>query len=164
MIVADETRQKSVAFKLMRKLTARERLFELAAATVRFSRGDPRLEALKAYLQAWAAQSEPVTLVAGAPGQVSYADLMRGTPSWEVDDDHRVDASIRKAIDEAIYEITARFPLARSCLMVRYLNLAGPAVYRHGRLHHLTRNEIEDVADAAEVALVPVVVRRGVVL
>ena len=158
--MAEDT--KSGAVKLMRKLVSRERLFELAAAPGQEK--DPELAALKSYLADWAKRSEPLAIVSGLPGAVPYAGMMRGTPSWDVEEDLRVDESIRGEIDLAINEITPVIPLARPCLMVRYMNLAGPAVYRHGRLHQLFRNEIEDVADAAELALVPVVKRRGVFL
>lgn len=155
--------EKPIATKLLRKLTSRERLRVLADAPS--TERDPELAALKVYLAGWAALSEPAALGHGVPGQVPYADYMRPTASWDLEDkDTKLDASIRRAIDEGVLELTARIPLCRPVLMVRYMNIRGPAVYRSGRTYHLTRDEIEDIADQAERALVPVVKRRGVVL
>ena len=162
LTMTDDTMREALERRTWRKLAARERLTQLAAAPGQ--EADPELAGLKAYLADWAKRTEPRGIVSGLPASVPYANLMRGTPSWDLDEDRRVDESIRGEIDLAIDEITPRIPLCRPCLMVRYLNINGPAVYRHGRLHHLSRDEIEDVADAAERALVQVVKRRGVVL
>lgn len=123
------------------------------------------LDALRAYLPDWARLSEgSMSHGLAAPRAVPYLDLMRATPSWEANDDHRVDASIRGLIDESVYELSAKMPLCRAVLMCRYRNIRGPAVYRSGRLYELTRGEIEDLADASEIALVPIVRRKGVLL
>ena len=163
MIVADDSRKVALEIRTWRKLAARERLRELADAPP--AESDPELATLKCYLADWALLSEPVTLVRGAPGEVPYSDYMRATASWDLPgQDARLDASIRQAIDQAVYELTPRIPLCRAALMVRYMNRRGPAVYRSGWLQYLTRDEIEDLADESERALVPIVKRRGVYL
>lgn len=160
----DESPKKGVASaQLMRRLQGRARLMALAAEPSR--EVDPELARLKSYLSGWATGSEPRTLVKGAPGEVPYSDYMRPGLGWDIrEEDDRLDASIRRALDEAVDELSGALPLCRPCLMVRYMNLRGPAVYRHGRLHHLSRDEIEDLADESERRLVPIVKRRGVVL
>lgn len=163
LTVMDESEKNPVAIRLFRKLTARERLRELADAPS--AERDPELARLKYYLAGWAAQSEPATMGRGVPGQVPYADYMRPTASWDLEGEvDRLDASIRRAIDEAVLELSGKIPLCRPVLMTRYMNINGPAVYRSGRTYRLTRGEIEDIADEAEGALVPIVKHRGVVL
>lgn len=159
----ENTKTKAVQVRMMRRLQGRERLMALAEEPS--SEGDPELARLKSYLAGWAVASEPRTLTRGVPGEVPYSDYMRPGLGWDIrEEDDRLDASIRRAIDEAVSELSSAMPLCRSCLMVRYMNLRGPAVYRNNRLHQLSREEIEDLADAAERALVPIVKRRGVAL
>lgn len=145
------------------KLRGRDRLYALAAEPGH--EHNHELARLKRYLQGWAELSEPRTLGRGAPGEVPYSDYMRPACGWDfIEHDERLDPDIRRAIDMAVDELSATMALARPVLMVRYMNARGPAVYRHGRLHHLAAAEIEDLADEAERALIPLVKRRGVVL
>lgn len=117
------------------------------------------------YLPMWAAVAYGSAVGSGLPSQVPFADLMKGTPrefdeSGEPERDHWV----CNLMESAITEITPKIPLARAALCVRYLNARGPSVFRSGRLVHITLAEVEDLADAAERRLVPIVKRRGIPL
>ncbi len=117
------------------------------------------------YLPMWAAVAYGSAVGSGLPGQVPFADLMKGSArefdeSGEAERDHWV----CNLVEAAIMEITPKLPLARAALCVRYLNARGPSVFRSGRLVHITMAEVEDLADAAERRLVPIVKRRGIPL
>lgn len=128
---------------------------------------DEALDRLKRdYLPMWAAVSGGSSIGRGAPGEVPYADYMKGTMR-EFDDSgvEEPDHWVVNIIEAAILEISSVIPLARAALSVRYVMRAKtPAVYRSGRLQFLGPTEIDDLADQAELALVPVCRRRNLPL
>jgi len=117
------------------------------------------------YLPQWAAVAYGSAVGSGLPGQVPFADYMKGSVrQFDESGEGKPDHWVCNLIEAAIIEITPRLFLARAALCVRYLNARGPAVYRSGRLTYISQEEVEDLADEAERRLVPVVVRRGLPL
>lgn len=154
--------------RLFQKLQARERLRALLPVdAVELSQEARELVRLKRdYLPQWAAVGWGSAVGKGLPGEAPMVGFMRPTASWELEQRgwEEADAWACNLIESAINEITVRLPLARAALTVRYLNSNGPSVYRSGRLTQLSQAEIEDLCDAAERLLVPVVKRKGLPL
>ncbi len=122
------------------------------------------LERLKRdYLPMWAELAYGSAVGRGAPGEVPYVNYMRPGVSMG-DADEKPDPWVCNIVEASIDEITPKIPMARAALSVRYLNARGPSVYRSGRLYAYKSAEVEDLADAAELALVPVCKRRGLPL
>ena len=163
---AAEVQKEARARKLFRRLESRNRLEVLAAEQRSMSVDEVELARLKRdYLPVWAALARGSAVGKGLPTEAPLVDLMRPTASWELQEPcDNPDPWVANVIEAAIMELSGEMPLGRAALTVRYLNAEGPAVYRHGRLTHLTMGEVEDLADALELALVPEVKRRGLPL
>lgn len=116
------------------------------------------------YLPQWALLAYGSAVGRKAPGEVPYADYMRGSCSNGPEDGEDPDPWVCNVIEAAIEEITPMVPLARAALSVRYLNTRGPSVYRSGRVEQVAPGMLEDIADDAERRLVPVARRRGIPL
>ncbi len=128
---------------------------------------DDALQRLKRdYLPMWAAVASGSAVSRGVPGEVPYADYMKGTMrEFDETGEDEPDHWVCNIIEAAILEISPAIPLARAALSVRYVMRAKrPAVYRSGRLQFLDPAEIDDLADRAELALVPVCRRRNLPL
>lgn len=148
--------------KVFRRLNARARLSALADEGVPRTEEERELARLKHdYLPQWAMLDRWTKVGKGLPGKSTMVDLMRPTASWELQEpSNDIDPLVCSIINSALDEITPRLPMARAALGVRYMNAMGPAVYRSGRLYSFTQDEIEDLCDAAERLLVPVVKRK----
>lgn len=123
------------------------------------------LERLKRdYLPQWAALAYGSAVGRGFPTEVPYVDYMRASVSMgrsREEPDHWV----CNVINKAILEVTPKIPAALAALSARYVKGAqapDPKVFRSNRTGEaVALYWIDDVADAAEEALVPVCRRMG---
>lgn len=115
------------------------------------------------YLPQWAELAYGSAVGRGVPSEVPYVDYMRASAAGGIHADEP-DPWVCNIIEAGIDEITPKIPLARPALSVRYLNARGPSVYRSGRVEAIAPGTIEDIADQAEIALIPVCRRRGLPL
>lgn len=115
------------------------------------------------YLPMWAQLGRGSASGKGMPSEVPYVDYMKPSVSMGGADD-APDHWVCNIIEAGIMEITPKIPMARAALAVRYLNARGPKVFRSGRLIDVDLGLVEDYCDATELALVPVVKRRGLPL
>jgi len=123
------------------------------------------LERLKYfYLPMWSEWVRFSRVGRGLPSQVPYCDYMKPMMPDNFDSDERPDPWAVRIIDASVDEVGERVSLARAALGVRYLNAAGPSVYRSGRLVHLDLEHIEDICDEAERLMVAIVKRRNLPL
>lgn len=127
------------------------------------------LQNLKRHLQDYFAWDDRCKVGRGAPGGVPYADYMRGTvPASSFGLESEPDPWTCKLLDACVDEVSAlrrpSFSLARAALAVRYRSAGLPSVFRSGRLTGLELEEIENLADEVEIALVPIAKRRGLPL
>lgn len=116
------------------------------------------------YLPMWAATAYGAAVGRGAPGEVPYADYMKGSVrEFDYSGDER-DNWVCNLVEAGIEEIAPKIPFARAALSVRYVRGAQepPAVYRSGRTERAI--QLDDIADRAELALVPICRRRGLPL
>jgi hypothetical protein len=116
------------------------------------------------YLPQWAALAYGSAVGKGFPGEVPYVDYMKGGVSTGETIDEP-DNWVCNIIEKGIEELTPRIPMARAALSSRYVRGASeptPAVYRSMRTAEPTKLYwIDDIADLAEKALVPLCRRRG---
>lgn len=110
------------------------------------------------------------------PNAVPYLDSIRGTIDSHIegqDYQDRLDRWAREILDASIDDLLElpEGQLMRAALRVRYLNegvsrAAGfeVRVFRSGRLEHMTIMQADELADRAELALVPMVKRKGLPL
>jgi len=75
-----------------------------------------------------------------------------------------MDLPTKRPINKGELERLKYFYLPMWSEWVRYLNAAGPSVYRSGRLVHLDLEHIEDICDEAERLMVAIVKRRNLPL
>lgn len=165
----DEDRARvRAARRLLRRLEARTRLEQLAGAAAEVLVEQRELERLKYhYLPMWSAWCFLTRTTQGLPSQVPFTDYMKGSMREfdETSDELRIDGDTCRVIDQAVDELTGRGVVhARAVLAVRYLNAAGAAVYRSGRVTDIEPDQVDDLCDQAERALVPIVKRRGLLL
>jgi hypothetical protein len=133
-----------------------------------FRETDITVSRVKRYLQEWAEFERGASCNGdSAPDEVPYLDYM--VPSVDggrLDDDegYAPNPYVRKLVDAAIDDLTPSMPLARAVLAVRYMNARGPSVYRSGRLLTVPPAELDNMADTAELRLIPICRRRGLFL
>lgn len=156
---------------MLRLRRGAERLKRLLAEAMPSANANPELERLKVYLVQWAThQHNYRDGPKDAKGSV-LADFYksRGQTASEVLDAEGWAMSI---MDSAMDDLLA-LPdgaLMRATLRVRYLNEGiggggmGIRVFRNGRLAHLSMEEADRLADSGEIALIPIVKRKGLPL
>lgn len=160
-----------------RRAEGRERLRRLAEeGTPERTREQAALERLREYLVMWARNELSTRENHGAPESVPYLDRIKGTiDSYTTgqDYDERIDRWARETIETAIDNLL-ELPdggLMRAALRARYLNEGvsrdagfSVRVFRHKRIEHLSMLEADALADRAELALIPMLKRRGMSL
>lgn len=126
------------------------------------------LDRLRAYLSDWADWTRRYKVQTGLPSSVPYVDLMKasfssgfGTP---LEDYQTINTVAMRIIDASMSDLDAVVKNGRAALNWRYLNARGPAVYRSGRLPGLSMMELDAMADASELGLLPIVKRKGLLL
>lgn len=126
------------------------------------------LERLKYhYLPMWAEMRRRDSIERGLPSDAPLRDYMKPSvrefdETAGADPDRDACAIVDKAIDELVG--AGGFRLARAVLAVRYLNAAGAAVYRGGRVQNIEPQQVETLCDRAERLLVPITKRMGLPL
>lgn len=130
--------------------------------------GEEGLDRLRAYLSDWADWTRKYRVQTGLPNSVPYLDSMRASYSdsfgQPLDDYQTVNTVAMRIIDAAMTDLSQAMSHGPAALNWRYLNANGPAVYRSGRLPGLSMMELDALADAAELALLPIVKRKGLLL
>lgn len=126
------------------------------------------LERLKRdYLPMWAELAYGSAVGRKLPSEVPYVDYMKPGVSMGGADDEP-DHDVCNIINAGIDEITPKIPAALAALAARYVRGAkapAPEVFRSNRTGEPVKLYwIDDIADQAEVALVPVCKRRGLPL
>jgi hypothetical protein len=125
---------------------------------------ESELERLRDYLRDFATCHLNWSQERGYPRSVPYLAQMRPGVADSSELREGPDPFVMGVIDSCIQDLRKRIPEALPVLLVRYLNKDGPSVYRHGRLQNLTPEETDAIADRAELELVPMVKRKGVIL
>lgn len=123
------------------------------------------LQNLKRHLQDYFTWDDRCKVGRGAPSAVPYVNYIRGTvPGGSFDVEAEPDPWTCTLLDACIDELSGRMALARAALAVRYRSAGLPSVFRSGRLTQYEADEVENLADQAEIALVPIAKRRGLPL
>ncbi|OGT57543.1 MAG: hypothetical protein A3E01_08375 [Gammaproteobacteria bacterium RIFCSPHIGHO2_12_FULL_63_22] len=158
--------------RLFNRVRGRARLESLAAESTMKTREQLELERLKAYLLSWATRQADHGPKLGMT-RSSLSDYMK-TASPEASEllaqsDGWAMAVVDASIDDLIDKLDGA--MMRAALRVRYLNeglMPGAGikirVFRSGRLQDLSLMEADNLADRAEIALIPIVKRRGLPL
>lgn len=156
--------------KLLHKLKIRERLqgmLKAATANAPVTPAEIELARCRDYLDAWSLHQAMYRPRLGAPGSSSFApDQTSASTASEYYE--RSDAWAMEQVDAAVEEDLPGLPEGRAlwlALRMRWLNIrTGPRVFRSNRLTHLDPSEVDELADAAERALIPILKRRKVPL
>ena len=126
---------------------------------------EAKLDRLRCYLREWAECNARWQPVRGFPkaitaltdhmhaGVADSSDLRDGPNPW-----------VMTVIDTQLDNLCKRIPEARNVLLVRYLNAGGLSVFRAGRVCHLEQVCVDEIADRAELELIPMVEREGLPL
>lgn len=173
MTDSDQDQKARSAAKLFSKLQARERLKHLADNPEPKTREESELERLRAYLRMWSErQRDAYKAAGGADSCLAYYMKSQSPEASELLE--QSDGWAMTVIDASVDDLTgvgADGGMMRAALRVRWLNegLAPGSeikirVFRSGRLQALSLIEADALADRAEVALVPIVKRRGLPL
>jgi hypothetical protein len=126
---------------------------------------EAKLIRLQEYLRDWAMCGLHWSFERGLPRQVnSLVDNMQSAPSESGESRPGRYRFAMIVIDTCINDLCKRIPEASAVLLTRYLNRAGPAVFRHGRLSFLMLEEVNQIADRAELELIPMVERKNLLL
>ena len=126
---------------------------------------ESELERLREYLREWAECSERWRPTRGLPNAIHYlVDNMKAGVADSSDFRAGPNGWAMTVIDTQLENLAKRIPEAQAVLLVRYLNKAGPAVWRHGRLTHLDQYAVDQLADRVELELMPLVKREGLPL
>lgn len=151
--------------RLFRKLEQRNRLMGLAEREVAPKRLEQRkIEALKSYIDQWATWMQRDRSGLELPHSAPFVEQGR---SWEhsiLDPLDCPNVWAIKIVEAAMNELACHPEgmRMRHAIRVRWLNEHLDAkVFRSSRLHGW---ETDDLADAGEVALIPLVERRGLPL
>lgn len=156
---------------VLMRLRGAERLKQLAAESAP-STENPELARLKGYLVRWAHHQHAYRAGPERVGNSWLADYCksRGQTASELMDS---DGWAMSIIDAAIIDLSVQPDgvLMRAALRVRYLNEGITPqgelrirVFRHGRLEGMSVEEADRLADAGELALIPLVKRKGLPL
>lgn len=164
--MTDDQTKRAEETKLFRKLVARDRLMTMAAEAAQkpLTREAWELQRLKGYLHEWADFQERYRAYLGT-GRVCAFAAGNTNPIWEAME--YLEISQRQAMADvgAAIEDLSVLPdgiAMRAALRIRLLHEAvGAKVYRHGRLTELRPSEVEGLADRAELALIPMLKKKG---
>ena len=155
-----------------RRLKVRERLQQSAAESVPPTQEQRELQRLLVYLGDWAASEENVQPKLGTSGS-SLADYAKSSSPTMTQLLSSSNAWALGIIDASIADLLGMIDgtKMRAALRVRWLNegLVREAgiqirVFRSGRLTSMTMEEVDELADRAERALVPICKRKGLPL
>ena len=130
--------------------------------------GEDGLNRLRAYLSDWADWTRKYRVQIGLPNSVPYLTSMRASYpdsfGQPLDDYQTINTVAMRIIDVSMTDLSQAMPQGQAALNWRYLNANGPAVYRIGRLPGLSMIELDTIADDAELVLLPIVRRKGLLL
>jgi len=152
--------------KLFRKLSGRDRMQRMAAEAAHkpLSRADWEIQRLRGYLVDWAEWQANYRLYLGTGKVVGFAagstNKIWSASEYLEQSDNRAMADIGAAVEDL--SLLPDGTAMRAALRIRLLNEAvGAKVFRHGRLAPLNPSEVYGLADRAEVALIPMLKKKG---
>ena len=123
------------------------------------ARARTKLENLRYYLAEWRRWQEEWRPKLGAPGAVPYLDSMRPTPSSSGESpDERAEAWQVRVIEAAVKDLERAGGYGVDAIRWRWLGERVPGVWR------ANPNYLRDLADAAELALIPLCEKRNLLL
>ena len=135
------------------------------SAVLRESRA---IETLQHYLRAWARRCRawrPSEL--GYKNKTSIVNLMVPAVAWSSTEDEQaemdesedqISSHVMTSLDAEVESLPT---MLRAALKLHYLNEMGPDVWRHNRM---SKSEVLHLSARAESAMIPGLLRRGVVL
>lgn len=118
-----------------------------------------KLQKLCGHLRDWARWVRGWRPPLGFPTHVPYLHEMRPTVAPDSEDVTGPDPWVMQKVDECVCALKP--PILSHAIRIRYLNEIGPAVFRSGRAG---KDDIKQLANAAEIKLIPMVEEKGVVL
>lgn len=163
--MTDDTKR-AEEIKLFRKLSGRARMLAMAeeASTKPLSRAEWEIQRLRGYLEEWVEFQYSYAVYLGTGRVVAFA---QGTTDkiWSASEYLERSQSKAMADVSAAIEDISLLPdgtAMRAALRIRLLNESvGAKVYRHGRLAALRPSEVDGLADRAELALIPMLQKKG---
>lgn len=142
-------------------MATRERFHDLTT-------GDHDLDRLRAYLSDWIRWEGRFKTDLNIRNSASWVKFMKpSAPAWDAEatDAETFNVPAMQIIDQAMAVIHVDSPILELCLRWRYLNVNVQAhVFRLPRLRLFSTEQLDELADAAEKALLPIVRRKGLVL
>ena len=163
----DEKKKNTVT--TMRRLEGRNRLLALARDARESVTENPELERLKVYLLDWAVRQVPLTAARKDFSESCLAQYMKSDSPELSELLGASDAWAMEVIDASVSDLLTlpRGVEMHAALRARYLNEGfskatgmNIRVFRSGRLQYLTALEADVLADAAEIALIPITKKR----
>lgn len=132
---------------------------------------NPQIERLRGYLADWREWELRFRLDNGAPGSVPWARFMGARfAETEPTDAPTVNTEAMRIVDASIQELAGVMAGGREAIYWRYINQAvGATVFRAARLalpdgQPPSLETLDAMADAAELRLLPIARRRGLLL
>ena len=161
------------ALRQMRKIQEKERLRNLLLVARCGSVIDAEILRLHEYLYEWAHHQADYRLTNGARGESCLAKYMKSSSPTMSELLDKSNGWAMSVVDSSIDDLVELQDgmLMRSALRVRWLNEgvsrdAGVRVraFRSGRMQSMSMMQVDALADRAELALVPIVKRKGLPL
>lgn len=126
---------------------------------------EAKLERLREYLREWAYCDQRWRPVKGFPSAITaLTDHMKAGVADSSELREGPNAWVQDVINSQLDNLCKRIPEARNVLLVRYLNQGSLSVFRAGRVSALEQHAIDEIADRAELELIPLVEREGLPL
>jgi hypothetical protein len=126
---------------------------------------EAKLERLREYLREWAVCDSHWRPVRGFPSAITVlTDNMKAGVADSSEFREGPNAWVMDVINSQLDNLSKSIPEARNVLLVRYLNAGGLSIFRAGRVCHLEQVCIDEIADRAELELIPMVEREGLPL
>lgn len=128
--------------------------------------GDYQLDRLRQYLSDWQEWERRFKIDLGVPNAVPWAKFMdKQYAEVERTDGSTINVAAMQIVDQSIRELAEKQGELAIAIRWRYLNAnVGAQVFRFKRLVSLTLEQLDDLADGAERALLPIAKRRGLML
>jgi len=129
--------------------------------------GIPALDRLRAYLSEWQVWEKRYVIDNGYPSSAPWARFMKTSAAWDAEATGvaTINVPAMQIIDSGMESLHKTEPVLSIAIRWRYLNVSVQAhVFRHKRLAGLSMEQLDELADGGERALLPIVVRLGMLL
>ncbi len=145
----------------MGAMVARERFHRVES-------GSQQIDRLRVYLADWQEWERRFKMDLGAPNSVPWARFMKNDkPSGdnEASGQATINEPAMLIVDASVEELRDKEPEKAIAIRWRYLNInVGAFVLRFRRLEGLNMMQLDALADQAELTLLPIAKRRGLIL